>query len=224
VGEDQPRPGSKGDGLPPAGGAHAVSRGPAFHLVGYGLHTCIGNSGPCLRPFDRGRGRDWWCARYSRGTQLRGTDQQEVRANYLASPPLALRNALAGRIDLDCNRRPGTGQGRETRLSPRHLASAGVDDLVRSSIKSAMFHIAVRRGLTGTSAGAGFRSPRADRSAWSRLRRTSAGPYSTAMPGRRRRSTTSAGAGAVPSGRQHHYHHISPVGLDSARRAPPAST
>src|SRR5207245_744334 len=83
-----------------------------------------------------------------------GRIQQEVRANYLASPPLVVAYALAGRIDLDLQSEPlGTGKdGKPVYLRDVWPSAKEVDDVVRSSIKSAMFH--KQYGEVFTSSGA----------------------------------------------------------------------
>src|SRR5256886_17210546 len=84
-----------------------------FHLVGYGCTTCIGNSGPLPDPVSAAvaEGELVVCAVLSGNRNFEGRIQQEVRANYLASPPLVVAYALAGRIDLDLQKEPlGTGE------------------------------------------------------------------------------------------------------------------
>ena len=74
-----------------------------FNLVGYGCTTCIGNSGPLPEAISEAITRRRSCGR--RGAlgqpQFRGPRQSEVRANYLASPPLVVAYALAGSIIID---------------------------------------------------------------------------------------------------------------------------
>src|SRR5207253_2325883 len=71
-----------------------------------------------------------------------GRIQSEVRANYLASPPLVVAYALAGRIDIDIHKDPiGTGKdGKPVYLRDIWPTAQEVDRVVRSAIKSAMFH------------------------------------------------------------------------------------
>ena len=76
-----------------------------FHLVGYGCTTCIGNSGPLPADVSADvKARDLVVASVLSGNRnFEGRIQPQVRANYLASPPLVVAYALAGtmRIDLD---------------------------------------------------------------------------------------------------------------------------
>src|SRR5438552_463593 len=79
-----------------------------FHLVGYGCTTCIGNSGPLPESVSAAvtEGDLVVCSVLSGNRNFEGRIQQEVRANYLASPPLVVAYALAGRIDLDLQQEP----------------------------------------------------------------------------------------------------------------------
>jgi aconitate hydratase len=84
-----------------------------FNLVGYGCTTCIGNSGPL--PDDVSaeiNERGLVVASVLSGNRnFEGRIQQDVRANYLASPPLVVAYALAGTMNLDLTREPlGTGR------------------------------------------------------------------------------------------------------------------
>ena len=79
-----------------------------FHLVGYGCTTCIGNSGPLPDEVSAAvRDRNLVvCSVLSGNRNFEGRIQQEVRANYLASPPLVVAYALAGRITMDLTTEP----------------------------------------------------------------------------------------------------------------------
>src|SRR5207244_11699565 len=83
-----------------------------FHLVGYGCTTCIGNSGPLPAPISKGveEGDLVVAAVLSGNRNFEGRVHAEVRANYLASPPLVVAYALAGRMDIDLYNEP-LGQG-----------------------------------------------------------------------------------------------------------------
>src|SRR5216117_2641022 len=79
-----------------------------FHLVGYGCTTCIGNSGPLPEAVSNAVNECDLvvCSVLSGNRNFEGRIQQEVRANYLASPPLVVAYALAGRIDIDFHNEP----------------------------------------------------------------------------------------------------------------------
>ncbi|MGE0461202.1 MAG: aconitate hydratase AcnA [Vicinamibacterales bacterium] len=83
-----------------------------FNLVGYGCTTCIGNSGPlpdAIAAEIRERGLVV-ASVLSGNRNFEGRIQQDVRANYLASPPLVVAYALAGTMNLDLTTEPlGTG-------------------------------------------------------------------------------------------------------------------
>ncbi|MDH3712712.1 MAG: aconitate hydratase AcnA [Gammaproteobacteria bacterium] len=74
-----------------------------FHVVGYGCTTCIGNSGPLLEEVSAAiRDGNLVAASVLSGNRnFEGRVHPEVRMNYLASPPLVVAYAIAGRMDLD---------------------------------------------------------------------------------------------------------------------------
>jgi len=83
-----------------------------FHTVGYGCTTCIGNSGPLPEPVSKAiiDGGLSVCSVLSGNRNFEGRVHAEVRMNYLASPPLVVAYALAGRMDIDLRSEPlGTG-------------------------------------------------------------------------------------------------------------------
>jgi len=158
-----------------------------FHLVGYGCTTCIGNSGPLPEPVSAAvaEGELVVCAVLSGNRNFEGRIQQEVRANYLASPPLVVAYALAGRIDLDLQTDPlGTGKdGKPVYLRDIWPSAKEVDDLIRSSIKSAMFHKEYGEVFAGDARWRDLPVPAGDRFAWepesTYIRRA---PYFDGMP------------------------------------------
>jgi aconitate hydratase len=83
-----------------------------FHVVGYGCTTCIGNSGPLPETISKVIQDNELVAVsvLSGNRNFEGRISPDVRANYLASPPLVVAYALAGRIDIDFDSEPlGTG-------------------------------------------------------------------------------------------------------------------
>ncbi|MBI3932463.1 MAG: aconitate hydratase AcnA [Acidobacteria bacterium] len=83
-----------------------------FHLVGYGCTTCIGNSGPLPETVSRAVNQAKLVASavLSGNRNFEGRINPDVKANYLASPPLVVAYALAGTTDIDLTREPlGTG-------------------------------------------------------------------------------------------------------------------
>jgi aconitate hydratase len=85
-----------------------------FHVVGYGCTTCIGNSGPlpAVVSAQVTDGSLVVASVLSGNRNFEGRVHAEVRANYLASPPLVVAYALAGRIDIDWEKEP-IGIGRD---------------------------------------------------------------------------------------------------------------
>ena len=83
-----------------------------FDLVGYGCTTCIGNSGPLAGPIDQAIEENGLVAAavLSGNRNFEGRIHPNVRASYLASPPLVVAYALAGRVDIDLTSEP-LGEG-----------------------------------------------------------------------------------------------------------------
>jgi aconitate hydratase len=79
-----------------------------FYTVGYGCTTCIGNSGPLPEPIEKAvREHDLVVASVLSGNRnFEGRIHAEVRTNYLASPPLVVAYAIAGRMDIDLIEEP----------------------------------------------------------------------------------------------------------------------
>jgi aconitate hydratase len=141
-----------------------------FNLVGYGCTTCIGNSGPLPDEVSAAvaEGELVVCSVLSGNRNFEGRIQQEVRANYLASPPLVVAYAIAGTVDIDLQKDPlGTGKdGKPVYLKDIWPSEKEVDALIRSSIKSAMFHKSYGEVFTGDERWRGLPVPAGDRFAW----------------------------------------------------------
>ena len=158
-----------------------------FHLVGYGCTTCIGNSGPLPDAVSAAvaEGELVVCSVLSGNRNFEGRIQQEVRANYLTSPPLVVAFALAGRIDLDLVADPlGTGaDGKPVFLRDIWPSAQEVDDLVRKNIKSSMFKKSYADVFAGDERWNGLPVPAGDLFAWepasTYIRRA---PYFDGMP------------------------------------------
>ena len=158
-----------------------------FHLVGYGCTTCIGNSGPLPPPVAAAiaEGDLVTCAVLSGNRNFEGRIQQEVRANYLASPPLVVAYALAGRIDIDFQHEPlGLGtDGSPVFLRDVWPTAKEVDAARRSSIRSTMFRTAYADVFAGDERWRSLPVPAGDRFTWDSdstyIRRA---PYFNGMP------------------------------------------
>ena len=114
-----------------------------FYLVGYGCTTCIGNTGPLPEPIAAGiqEGDLVACAVLSGNRNFEGRIHPQVRANYLASPPLVVAYALAGRMDMDITREP---LGNDQKGNPVYLKDIWptpeeVRNEIGKSVRSEMF-------------------------------------------------------------------------------------
>ncbi len=141
-----------------------------FHLVGYGCTTCIGNSGPLPPPVSRGieEGSLVVAAVLSGNRNFEGRIHPEVRANYLASPPLVVAYALAGRIDLDLLREPlgYDTQGQPVFLKDIWPSRMEVEDTIRSAVHSEMFHKEYSEVFQGDEHWRSLPTPEGDLFAW----------------------------------------------------------
>ncbi len=114
-----------------------------FNLVGYGCTTCIGNSGPLPAPISKAisEGDLVACSVLSGNRNFEGRISPDVRANYLASPPLVVAYALAGDMNIDITREP-LGQdkgGNDVYLRDIWPTTKEVADLVHQTVTRAAF-------------------------------------------------------------------------------------
>jgi aconitate hydratase len=114
-----------------------------FNLVGYGCTTCIGNSGPLSEPISHAiKGNNLLAVSVLSGNRnFEGRINPLCRANYLASPPLVVAYALAGRMDLDIVNEPlgNDKAGKPVYLRDIWPTPAEVESTMRSSVTSEMF-------------------------------------------------------------------------------------
>ena len=114
-----------------------------FHTVGYGCTTCIGNSGPLPEPVaDAVTSGDLVaCSVLSGNRNFEGRVNPLVKANYLASPPLVVAFALAGRADIDLTSQPlGKGSdGSDVFLKDVWPTRAEIERAISASVKPEMF-------------------------------------------------------------------------------------
>ena len=114
-----------------------------FNLVGYGCTTCIGNSGPLPEPVSGiVRDRNLIVASVLSGNRnFEGRIQSQVRANYLASPPLVVAYALAGRMQIDLTTEPigEDAAGDKVFLKDIWPSEREIQEAMLSSVKSSMF-------------------------------------------------------------------------------------
>jgi len=114
-----------------------------FNLVGYGCTTCIGNSGPLPEPVADAidEGDLAVCAVLSGNRNFEGRIHAQVRANYLASPPLVVAYALAGTIRTDLTKDPlgEGGDGKPVYLRDIWPSNQEVADTVLNSVSRDSF-------------------------------------------------------------------------------------
>ncbi|MBC6981533.1 aconitate hydratase AcnA [Caulobacter sp. 17J80-11] len=114
-----------------------------FNLVGYGCTTCIGNSGPLPAPISAAiaEGDLVAVSVLSGNRNFEGRVNPDVRANYLASPPLVVAYALAGSMKIDVWKDPiGTGEGGQpVYLKDVWPSSAEIAEIQRSAVSGDMF-------------------------------------------------------------------------------------
>lgn len=114
-----------------------------FYVVGYGCTTCIGNSGPLPQQVSEGIAREKLVVAsvLSGNRNFEGRVHPEVKANYLASPPLVVAYALAGRVDIDLTQEPlGIGlDGREVYLKDIWPTTQDIGEAIAHAVHSEMF-------------------------------------------------------------------------------------
>jgi len=114
-----------------------------FNLVGYGCTTCIGNSGPLPAPVDEALAKyDLVAASVLSGNRnFEARIHQNIKANFLMSPPLVVAFALAGRVDIDMGREPiGKGKdGLDVYLRDLWPSLREVRDLLQAALKPEVF-------------------------------------------------------------------------------------
>jgi aconitate hydratase len=141
-----------------------------FQLVGYGCTTCIGNSGPLpdeVAAEVRERALVV-CAVLSGNRNFEGRIQQDVRANYLASPPLVVAYALTGTLNIDLTTEPiGTGRdGRPVLLKDLWPTGQEIQQTMLSSISADMFRSQYAKVFDGAERWRSLPVPKGDRFAW----------------------------------------------------------
>ncbi len=141
-----------------------------FNLVGYGCTTCIGNSGPLPEDIaaevrDRGL---VVCAVLSGNRNFEGRIQQDVRANYLASPPLVVAYALAGSLNVDLTTEPlGTDRdGRPVFLADIWPTEREIQETMLSAVSPEMFRRQYATVFDGDERWRNLPVPTGDRFAW----------------------------------------------------------
>ena len=141
-----------------------------FNLVGYGCTTCIGNSGPLPEDVSAViKDKNLVvCSVLSGNRNFEGRIQQEVRANYLASPPLVVAYALAGWMTTDLTAEPlGVDQsGQPVYLKDIWPTEQELQDTMLRAVTSAMFRRSYGDVFKGDERWQGLAVPEGSRFAW----------------------------------------------------------
>ncbi len=141
-----------------------------FHLVGYGCTTCIGNSGPLPEPIGKAIKDNSLVAVsvLSGNRNFEGRVNPLCRANYLASPPLVVAYAIAGRMDFDIVNEPlgNDKSGQAVYLRDIWPAPQEVESVMRASVSSEMFRKEYADVFTGDEHWRALPIPEGDLYAW----------------------------------------------------------
>ena len=141
-----------------------------FNLVGYGCTTCIGNSGPLpVEVTSKIRERELVvCSVLSGNRNFEGRIQQEVRANYLASPPLVVAYALNGWMTTDLTTEP---IGKDAKGDPVYLkdlwpTEQEIQDILTRAITADMFRKSYANVFEGDERWSKLNVPTGNRFEW----------------------------------------------------------
>ena len=141
-----------------------------FALAGYGCTTCIGNSGPLDEPVAKAIEADELvvAAVLSGNRNFEGRIHPLVRAAYLASPPLVVAYALAGRVDIDLTTEPlgMAGDGSPVMLADVWPSPDEVRSVVGASIDAELFRSTYASVFEGDERWRAIAIPEGDRYAW----------------------------------------------------------
>jgi len=136
-----------------------------FNTVGYGCTTCIGNSGPLANEISAaiGEGDLVVCSVLSGNRNFEARIHPEVKANYLASPPLVVAYALAGRMDIDFETEPLEG---DIYLRDIWPSAQEVSETIASSVRAEQFAETYGDVFTGDEAWRALPVPEGELFAW----------------------------------------------------------
>ncbi len=141
-----------------------------FYLVGYGCTTCIGNSGPLSQPIAKKITEEDLVvsAVLSGNRNFEGRVHAQVRANYLASPPLVVAYALAGNIDIDLTKEPlgKTTQGKPVYLKEIWPSPEQVSQYVEKFVTSSQFKKSYAQVFSGDQSWNELKIPSGDLYQW----------------------------------------------------------
>ncbi|CAN5582012.1 aconitate hydratase [soil metagenome] len=141
-----------------------------FHLVGYGCTTCIGNSGPLAEPVAEAiEANDIAAVAVLSGNRnFEGRIHPLARASYLASPPLVVAFALAGRVDIDLTTEPigSDTDGNPVMLADIWPSSEEIASVVLKAVSGDVFKRSYASVFDGDDRWRSLPVPAGDRYAW----------------------------------------------------------
>ncbi len=142
-----------------------------FHLVGYGCTTCIGNSGPLPDDVSEAitEGKLNVAAVLSGNRNFEGRVNPLVRSNYLASPPLVVAYAIAGRVDIDLTKEPlgKDEKGHKVYLKDIWPSHEEVEQVVKASARTEFFQKEYAEVFTGDANWSSLKVPEGSIYEWS---------------------------------------------------------
>jgi aconitate hydratase len=141
-----------------------------FHVVGYGCTTCIGNSGPLNLPIAKAIGEHKLSVAsvLSGNRNFEGRVHQDVRMNFLASPPLVVAYAIAGSVDLDLTK-DAIGKdagGRDVHLRDIWPTSKEIQQIIGRTVSAEMFAKTYADVFRGDERWRGIQVPDSETYAW----------------------------------------------------------
>ncbi|MFL5917561.1 MAG: aconitate hydratase [Gaiellaceae bacterium] len=141
-----------------------------FQTVGYGCTTCIGNSGPLPEPISEAvaEGDLVVCSVLSGNRNFEARIHPEVKANYLASPPLVVAYALAGRMDIDLVNEPlgEDAEGNDVFLRDLWPSADEIQETISRAVQGEMYSRTYADVFTGDPAWRELPVPEGDLFAW----------------------------------------------------------
>ena len=141
-----------------------------FRLVGYGCTTCIGNSGPLPEDVSAEvKARDLVVTSVLSGNRnFEGRVQPQVRANYLASPPLVVAYALVGRMTVDLTTEPIGRDSAGTDVFLRDIwpSTEEIQTAMTAAVRTEQFTSKYRGVFDGDARWRGLPAPTGQRFSW----------------------------------------------------------